>query len=131
MEEGRPGHRAFRRRMRALPRMPLWQPSGLRAAVPAGFAAWGSFAEYVAVDYADTNLVALPQELDFATAANLGCRFVTSFRAIVDQGRVKPGEWVAVHGCGGVGLSAIMIASAMGANVIAVDLTDEKVLLQL
>ncbi len=91
-----------------------------------GFTAWGSFAEYVAVDYADTNLVALPEELDFATAASLGCRFVTSFRAIVDQGRVKPGEWVAVHGCGGVGLSAIMIASAMGANVIAVDLTDEK-----
>ncbi|ESX21371.1 zinc-dependent alcohol dehydrogenase family protein [Mesorhizobium sp. LSJC264A00] len=52
--------------------------------------------------------------------------FVTSFRAIVDQGRVTPGEWVAVHGCGGVGLSAIMIASSMGANVIAIDLTDEK-----
>ncbi len=64
--------------------------------------------------------------MDFATAASLGCRFVTSFRAIVDQGRVTPGEWVAVHGCGGVGLSAIMIASAMGANVVAVDLTDEK-----
>lgn len=91
-----------------------------------GFTAWGSFAEYVAVDYADTNLVALPDELDFATAASLGCRFVTSFRAIVDQGRVKPGEWVAIHGCGGVGLSAIMIASAMGANVIAIDLTEEK-----
>lgn len=91
-----------------------------------GFTAWGSFAEYVALDYADTNLVALPESLDFATAASLGCRFVTSFRAIVDQGRVKPGEWVAVHGCGGVGLSAIMIATAMGANVIAIDLTQEK-----
>jgi alcohol dehydrogenase len=91
-----------------------------------GFTAWGSFAEYVAVDYADTNLVALPDSMEFATAASLGCRFVTSFRAVVDQGRVKPGEWVAVHGCGGVGLSAIMIASAMGANVVAVDLTDEK-----
>ncbi|WP_230532745.1 zinc-dependent alcohol dehydrogenase family protein [Microvirga roseola] len=91
-----------------------------------GFTAWGSFAEFVAVDYADTNLVALPESLDFATAASLGCRFVTSFRAIVDQGRVGPGDWVAVHGCGGVGLSAIMIASAMGANVVAVDLTNEK-----
>lgn len=68
----------------------------------------------------------LPEEMEYATAASLGCRFVTSFRAIVDQGRVKPGEWVAVHGCGGVGLSAIMIASSMGANVIAIDLTDEK-----
>ncbi len=91
-----------------------------------GFSAWGSFAEYVALDFADTNLVALPEEMDFATAASLGCRFVTSFRAVVDQGRVTPGEWVAVHGCGGVGLSAIMIASAMGANVVAIDLTDEK-----
>ncbi|MBZ6076093.1 zinc-dependent alcohol dehydrogenase family protein [Microvirga puerhi] len=91
-----------------------------------GFTAWGSFAEYVALDHADLNLVALPESLDFATAASLGCRFVTSFRAIVDQGRVKPGEWVAVHGCGGVGLSAIMIATAMGANVIAIDLTKEK-----
>ncbi|PVE26349.1 alcohol dehydrogenase [Microvirga sp. KLBC 81] len=91
-----------------------------------GFTAWGSFAEYVAVDYADTNLVALPENLDFETAASLGCRFVTSFRAIVDQGRVGPGDWVAVHGCGGVGLSAIMIASAMGANVVAIDLTQEK-----
>lgn len=91
-----------------------------------GFTAWGSFAEYVAIDFADTNLVALPEDMDFATAASLGCRFVTSFRAIVDQGRVTPGEWIAVHGCGGVGLSAIMIASAMGANVVAIDLTDEK-----
>src|SRR3712207_6749647 len=91
-----------------------------------GFTAWGSFAEYVGVDYADTNLVALPEELDFATAASLGCRFVTSFRAIVDQARVGPGEWVAVHGCGGVGLSAIMIASSMGANVVGVDLADDK-----
>ena len=91
-----------------------------------GFTAWGSFAEYVAIDHADVNLVAIPEEMDFATAASLGCRFVTSFRAIVDQGRVRPGEWVAVHGCGGVGLSAVMIATAMGANVIAVDLSDEK-----
>lgn len=91
-----------------------------------GFTAWGSFAEYVALDHADLNLVALPESLDYATAASLGCRFVTSFRAVVDQGRVKPGEWVAVHGCGGVGLSAIMIASAMGANVVAVDLTPDK-----
>jgi alcohol dehydrogenase len=91
-----------------------------------GFTAWGSFAEYVAIDNADINLVALPETMDFATAASLGCRFVTSFRAVVDQGRVTPGEWVAVHGCGGVGLSAIMIASAMGANVVAIDLTEEK-----
>ena len=91
-----------------------------------GFTHWGAFAEYVAVDYADTNLVRLPDEIDFVTAASLGCRFITSFRAVVEQGKVSAGQWVAVHGCGGVGLSAIMIAVALGANVVAVDLTDEK-----
>jgi len=87
-----------------------------------GFTHWGSFAELVAIDHADVNLVALPDEMDFVTAASLGCRFATSFRAVVAQGRVEPGEWVAIHGCGGVGLSAAMIAIALGARVIAVDI---------
>ncbi len=91
-----------------------------------GFTAWGSFAEFVEIKYADINLVKLPDEIDFITAASLGCRFITSFRAVVDQGKVSAGQWVAVHGCGGVGLSAIMIAAASGANVIAVDIDDEK-----
>lgn len=94
-----------------------------------GFTHWGSFAEYVSIHYADINLVRLPETLDFATAASLGCRFVTSFRAIVDQGKVSAGQWVAVHGCGGVGLSAIMIAHALGANVIAIDISEEKLAL--
>jgi alcohol dehydrogenase len=87
-----------------------------------GFTAWGSFAEYVAIDQADVNLVRLPKSIDFVTAASLGCRFATSYRAIVAQGQVNGGQWVAVHGCGGVGLSAIMIASALGASVIGVDI---------
>ena len=91
-----------------------------------GFTHWGSFAEYVAIHYADANLVRLPDDMDFPTAASLGCRFATSFRAIVDQGRVSEGEWVVVHGCGGVGLSAIMIANALGARVVAVDISNEK-----
>jgi alcohol dehydrogenase len=91
-----------------------------------GFTAWGAFAEFVAIDYADVNLVKLPDEIDFITASSLGCRFITSFRAVVHQGKISGGEWVAVHGAGGVGLSAIMIASALGANVIAVDISDEK-----
>ena len=91
-----------------------------------GFTAWGSFAEYVALRYADSNLVRLPDALDFVTAASLGCRFATSFRAVVQQGRVRGGEWLAVHGCGGVGLSAIMIARALGARVIAVDIGADK-----
>nr|WP_254210761.1 zinc-dependent alcohol dehydrogenase family protein [Burkholderia multivorans] len=88
-----------------------------------GFTHWGSFAEFVGIHHADLNLVRLPDSLDFPTAASLGCRFVTSFRAVVDQGRTSAGEWVAVHGCGGVGLSAIMIANAIGANVVAVDIS--------
>ncbi|MGW0879400.1 zinc-dependent alcohol dehydrogenase family protein [Streptomyces sp. NPDC002671] len=87
-----------------------------------GFHHWGSFAQYVALDHADVNLVAVPDGMAYATAAALGCRFATAFRAVVQQGRVAAGEWVAVHGCGGVGLSAVMIAAASGARVVAVDL---------
>lgn len=90
-----------------------------------GFTAWGSFADYVAINYAEQNLVALPETVDYVTAASLGCRFATSFRAIVDQGRARGGEWVAIYGCGGVGLSAVMIATALGARVIAVDIKKE------
>ena len=89
-----------------------------------GFTAWGSFAEYVALPRADANLIALPGVMSFADAASLGCRFATSFRAVVDQARLQPGQWLAVHGCGGVGLSAVMIAAAMGAQVVAVDIDD-------
>ncbi|WP_030418196.1 zinc-dependent alcohol dehydrogenase family protein [Streptomyces sp. SCSIO 75703] len=88
-----------------------------------GFTHWGSFAEYVALDHADVNLVALPDGMSYATAASLGCRFATAFRAVVQRGAVRAGEWVAVHGCGGVGLSAVMIAAASGARVVAVDVS--------
>ncbi|MFI2669674.1 zinc-dependent alcohol dehydrogenase family protein [Streptomyces albidoflavus] len=90
-----------------------------------GFTHHGSFAEYVALDHADTNLVALPDGLAHPTAAGLGCRFATAHRAVTVQGRVAPGEWVAVHGCGGVGLSAVMIAAAAGARVLAVDVSPD------
>jgi alcohol dehydrogenase len=94
-----------------------------------GFTHWGSFAEYVAVHRAETNLVRLPDSVGFEAAASLGCRFATSFRGVVAQGKVTGGQWVAVHGCGGVGLSAIMIAAALGAQVIAVDISEEKLAL--
>lgn len=91
-----------------------------------GFTHWGAFAEFVEIGYADENLVSLPDEIDFVTAASLGCRFMTAFRALVHQGRVQSGEWVAVFGCGGVGLSSVMIAKALGARVVAVDISEEK-----
>jgi alcohol dehydrogenase len=87
-----------------------------------GFTHWGSFAELVPIEHADVNLVRLPDELTFDAAAALGCRFATAYRAVVTQGRLAAGEWVAVHGCGGVGLSAVMIAAAGGARVVAIDI---------
>jgi D-arabinose 1-dehydrogenase-like Zn-dependent alcohol dehydrogenase len=86
-----------------------------------GFTGPGSFAELVAVHAADLNVVPLPDSVDLVTAASLGCRFATAYRALTAHGRVGPGGWVAVHGCGGVGLSAVMIASALGARIVAVD----------
>jgi alcohol dehydrogenase len=83
-----------------------------------GFTAWGSFAELVALPRADLNLVRLPDTLGFVDAASLGCRFMTAFAAVRGVGA---GDWVAVHGCGGVGLSAVMLSRALGAAVIAVD----------
>jgi alcohol dehydrogenase len=59
--------------------------------------------------------------VDYAAAAGMGCRVTTAFRGIVDRAGLRPGEWLAVHGCGGVGLSAIMIGAALGARVLAVD----------
>jgi D-arabinose 1-dehydrogenase-like Zn-dependent alcohol dehydrogenase len=86
-----------------------------------GFTGPGSFAELVAIQAADANLVSLPDSVDLVTAASLGCRFATAFRALTVHGRIGAGDWVAVHGCGGVGLSAVMIAAALGARVVAVD----------
>lgn len=86
-----------------------------------GFTHWGSFAELVALHAADTNLVAIPQSVSFEAAASLGCRFATAYRGLVGRAGLAPGEWVTVVGAGGVGLSAVMIARALGARVIAVD----------
>ena len=90
-----------------------------------GFTGFGSFAEYVAIDNADFNLIHIPAEVSFATGAALGCRFATSYRGLIKRAKVKSGETVAIFGCGGVGLSAIMIAKAQGAYVYAIDINDD------
>ncbi|MBG6238266.1 alcohol dehydrogenase [Mycetocola sp. CAN_C7] len=87
-----------------------------------GFTHWGSFAEYVAIRNAVVNVIPVPDALDAGAAAILGCRFATSFRGLVGQAKVREDEWVVVVGCGGVGLSAVMIATALGARVIGVDI---------
>lgn len=86
-----------------------------------GFTHWGSFAELVALHHADANLVRLPDGMAATTAASLGCRFATAYRAVTVHGRVRAGDEVVVLGCGGVGLSAVMIARSLGARVVGVD----------
>jgi alcohol dehydrogenase len=102
-----------------------WCLSGNAQVCPAqeqpGFTHWGSFAQYVALHAADANLVAIPEAVSFEAAAALGCRFATAYRALAARARLEAGEWVTVIGAGGVGLSAVMIAKAFGARVVAVD----------
>jgi len=94
-----------------------------------GFTAPGAFAERIAVPRADRNLAPLPEALDPAEAAALGCRVTTAWHALTGPAALRPGEWLAVHGAGGVGLSAVMLGAAMGAAVVAVDIVEEKLAL--
>ncbi len=88
-----------------------------------GFTHAGSYADKVALRYADTNLVELPDELPAFAAAALGCRIATAWRALVDVARVRARQQVVVLGCGGAGLAAVMVAVAAGGDVVAVDLS--------
>ena len=94
-----------------------------------GFTHPGAFAEFISVDRADANLVRLPEWMAPSVGAAMGCRLTTAFRAIVDRAGMKPGEWVAVWGCGGVGLSAIQIIQALGGRAIGLDLNPKKLAL--
>jgi propanol-preferring alcohol dehydrogenase len=86
----------------------------------------GGWAQYVTVTAADLNCIPLPEGVDILSAAALGCRYMTAYRAVTDRGSVQPGQWLAVHGCGGVGLSAVQIAAASNTMVVAVDVDDRK-----
>uniref|UniRef100_A0A7S2V035 Enoyl reductase (ER) domain-containing protein n=1 Tax=Fibrocapsa japonica TaxID=94617 RepID=A0A7S2V035_9STRA len=91
-----------------------------------GFTQWGSFAEYLAVPRADRNLRVIPPEVSFIEAAALGCRFTTAYRAVMQQGRLKSSDTLAVFGCGGLGLSCIMLAASNGnENIIAADVSED------
>ncbi|WP_194836634.1 zinc-dependent alcohol dehydrogenase family protein [Nocardia sp. XZ_19_369] len=94
-----------------------------------GFWCDGGYAEYVRIPNADFNCVHIPDELPSVAASAIGCRFMTAFHAVTEQGQVRPGEWVAVHGVGGVGLAAVQIAGAAGASVVAVDIDAGKLAL--
>lgn len=92
-----------------------------------GFVEPGAFAEYVAVPF-DHNLSRLPETLSPVVAAGLGCRVTTAWHGLTGRAAVQAGEWVAVHGTGGVGLSALLLARALGARVICVDVVEEKLI---
>jgi len=94
-----------------------------------GFRSWGGFAQYVAVDKADRNLVILPEDVSFLAGAGMGCRFMTAFHGLTERVRLGAGEWIVVYGCGGVGLSVIEIATCLGAQAIAVDIGADKLAL--
>ena len=90
-----------------------------------GVSYWGAFGEYVAVRFADVNLVRLPESMSFVDSASLACRYMAAFHGLIDEADVRGGEWVVVHGCGGMGLSAVQIAAAVGGKVIAIDISEK------
>ena len=90
-----------------------------------GFTLWGAFAEAIFGPRADFNLVPLPDTLPFDVAAGMGCSVTTAWRALTTRGGLRPGEWLAVHCCGGVGLAAILIAQTLRARVVAVDISED------
>lgn len=90
-----------------------------------GFGEPGAYAEYVSVPHAH-NLARLPDSLTPALAAGLGCRVTTAFHALTGRAAVQAGEWLAVHGTGGIGLSVLLIGRALGARVVVVDVVPER-----
>lgn len=84
----------------------------------------GGFAEYLVVPAKD--VYSLPDEIPLVEGAIIADAVTTPFHAVVRRGKVTPGDWVVIVGCGGVGLSLVQVAVAVGARVIAVDINDRK-----
>ncbi|MFN4114814.1 MAG: alcohol dehydrogenase catalytic domain-containing protein, partial [Sphingomonadaceae bacterium] len=90
-----------------------------------GGAKTGGMADYAALPA--TNLRRIPDGLSFAQAAAMGAAYSTAYTALVEIGRLQPGQWVLVHGAsGGVGLAACDLAVELGAKVIAATTRAEK-----
>ncbi|MES2847015.1 MAG: alcohol dehydrogenase catalytic domain-containing protein [Pseudomonadota bacterium] len=90
-----------------------------------GFGEPGAYAEYISVPHAH-NLARLPDQISPVVAAGLGCRVTTAWHALTGRAALQTGEWLAVHGTGGVGMSALLLGRALGARVIVVDVVPEK-----
>jgi 6-hydroxycyclohex-1-ene-1-carbonyl-CoA dehydrogenase len=84
----------------------------------------GGYAEFVAAPARDA--FHLPPEIPVVEGSIIADAITTPYHAVVNRGRVTPGDWVVVVGCGGVGLNVVQVAAAMGAQVVAVDLSERK-----
>lgn len=84
----------------------------------------GSYAEYVVSPAKDA--IAVPEDVPLIEGSIIADAVSTPYHAVVNRAMVKPGDWVAVFGCGGVGINTVQVAAAVGASVIAVDLMNEK-----
>ncbi|MBM3327881.1 MAG: zinc-binding dehydrogenase [Calditrichaeota bacterium] len=84
----------------------------------------GAFAEYVVAPAKDA--LHLPDAVPLIEGSIIADAVSTPFHAVVNRGAVKPGDRVAVFGCGGVGINCVQIAAAQGAVVVAVDIAPEK-----
>lgn len=91
-----------------------------------GFTRWGAFAQFCTVPFADTNAVIVPDTVSDEVAALVGCRVSTAYRGVVERGRLAAGEVLCVYGCGGVGLAAVALGRALGAQVVAVDISPDS-----
>ena len=94
-----------------------------------GFTRWGAFAQYTTVPFADVNATVVPDDVSDEAAALVGCRVSTAYRGVVERGRLAAGEVLAVHGCGGVGLAAVAMGRALGATVVAIDISADALAL--
>lgn len=101
------------------------QTTTCRAQRVPGFGEPGAYAEYVSVPHAH-NLTRLPEFLTPALAAGLGCRVTTAYHALTGRAGLQAGEWLAIHGTGGIGLSALVIGKALGARIVAVDVVADR-----
>ncbi|KAF2419704.1 alcohol dehydrogenase [Tothia fuscella] len=87
-----------------------------------GFTLDGFFAEYALTDW--HSAIVLPEELDVKVSAPIFCAGITSFHC-VESCELKPGETLAIIGCGGLGQLACQYAKAMGYKVIGIDISGE------
>ncbi len=84
-----------------------------------------SFAEACVVP--ERSCVVIPKDVPFDVAGLVGCAVTTGVGAVWNTARVRPGDRVAIVGCGGVGLSALLGAVAAGASeIVAVDVSESK-----